>query len=71
MSCHSQIWASSPMLEPVRTSLAENKPLEWTRVHDLPDFVYFNHAIHVQKGWAACRAMAGSTRCPWRGRKSR
>jgi hypothetical protein len=50
MSCHSQIWATSPMLEPVRTSLAENKPLKWTRVHDLPDFVYFNHSIHVQKG---------------------
>src|SRR6516162_4909544 len=50
MSCHSQIWAASPMLEPVRTSLAENKPLVWTRVHDLPDFVYFHHAIHVQKG---------------------
>ncbi len=50
MTCHSQIWANSPMLEPVRTSLAENKPLVWTRVHDLPDFVYFNHAIHVQKG---------------------
>jgi Cytochrome c7 and related cytochrome c len=38
------------MLEPVRTSLSENKPLAWTRVHDLPDFVYFNHSIHVQKG---------------------
>ena len=38
------------MLEPVRASLAENKPLVWTRVHDLPDFVYFNHGIHVQKG---------------------
>jgi Cytochrome c7 and related cytochrome c len=50
MSCHSQIWASSPMLEPVRASLAQKKPLKWTRVHDLPDFVYFNHAIHVQKG---------------------
>ena len=50
MSCHSQIWASSPMLEPVRASLALNKPLVWTRVHDLPDFVYFHHAIHVQKG---------------------
>ena len=48
--CHSQIWASSPMLEPVRTSLAQNKPLVWTRVHDLPDFVYFHHGIHVQKG---------------------
>jgi hypothetical protein len=50
MTCHSQIWASSPMLEPVRTSLAENRPLVWTRVHDLPDFVYFHHGIHIQKG---------------------
>ena len=62
MSCHSQIWASSPMLEPVRTSLAENKPLAWTRVHDLPDFVYFNHAIHVQKG-------SGMRVVPWPGRQ--
>ncbi len=50
MSCHSQIWAASPVLEPVRASLAENKPLVWSRVHDLPDFVYFHHAIHIQKG---------------------
>ncbi len=50
MSCHSQIWTDSPMLEPVRASLAEDKPIEWQRVHDLPDFVYFNHGIHVQKG---------------------
>ncbi len=50
MSCHSQIWTDSPMLEPVRESLRENKPIEWTRVHDLPDFVYFPHNIHVQKG---------------------
>src|SRR3984885_8514495 len=38
MSCHSQIWASSPMLQPVRTILAENKPLVCTRGHYLPDF---------------------------------
>jgi Cytochrome c7 and related cytochrome c len=50
MSCHSQIWSTSAMLEPVRTSLAEKKPLVWTRVHDLPDFVYFHHGIHIQKG---------------------
>jgi hypothetical protein len=50
MSCHSQIWRDSPMLEPVRVSLAADKPLRWTRVHDLPDFVYFHHGIHVQKG---------------------
>jgi hypothetical protein len=52
MSCHSQIWSDSPMLEPVRASLAGGKPLRWTRVHDLPDFVYFHHGIHVQKGVA-------------------
>ena len=50
MSCHSQIWSDSPMLAPVRDSLKNDKPLKWTRVHDLPDFVYFHHGIHVQKG---------------------
>lgn len=50
MTCHSQIWADSPMLEPVRKSLRENTPIEWTRVNDLPDFVYFDHSIHIKKG---------------------
>lgn len=50
MTCHSQIWTSSPMLEPVRNSYRTNKPLEWIRVNDLPDFVYFNHSIHIAKG---------------------
>ena len=50
MNCHSQIWTNAPILEPVRASYRENRPLEWTRVHDLPDFVYFNHSIHVAKG---------------------
>jgi Cytochrome c7 and related cytochrome c len=50
MNCHSQIWQSAPILEPVRTSFREDRPLNWTRVHDLPDFVYFNHSIHVKKG---------------------
>ncbi len=50
MNCHSQIWANAPILEPVRASFRDNKPLHWTRVHDLPDFVYFNHSIHVKKG---------------------
>jgi hypothetical protein len=58
MSCHSQIWSDSPMLEPVRVSLRERKPLAWTRVHDLPDFVYFHHGIHVQKG-VACVSCHG------------
>src|SRR5580658_10747209 len=50
MSCHSQIWKDSPMLEPVRASFRTGEPLKWTRVNDLPDFVYFNHSIHVAKG---------------------
>src|SRR6187397_711151 len=50
MNCHSQIWANSPFLEPVRASFRDDTPLHWVRVHDLPDFVYFNHSIHVKKG---------------------
>ncbi len=50
MNCHSQIWQSAPILEPVRASFREDKPMTWIRVHDLPDFVYFNHSIHVKKG---------------------
>jgi len=50
MNCHSQIFADSAYLEPVRESWRTGKPLQWTRVHDLPDFVYFNHSIHVNKG---------------------
>lgn len=50
MNCHSQLWVDSPILEPVRASLREDSSLHWTRVHDLPDFVYFNHSIHVKKG---------------------
>jgi len=50
MNCHKQIWADSPYLEPVRASFRSGKPLEWVRVHDLPDYVYFNHSIHVNKG---------------------
>ncbi|HSM51351.1 MAG TPA: cytochrome c3 family protein [Thermoanaerobaculia bacterium] len=50
MNCHSQIWAQAPILEPVRASWRDGKPLEWVRVHDLPEFVYFDHSIHVAKG---------------------
>jgi hypothetical protein len=50
MNCHSEIFANSPYLEPVRASFASGKPLQWTRVNDLPDFVYFDHSIHVNKG---------------------
>ncbi|MBV9215443.1 MAG: cytochrome c3 family protein [Acidobacteria bacterium] len=50
MNCHSQLWADSPYLEPVRASFRDNKPIQWERVHDLPEYVYFNHSIHVAKG---------------------
>ena len=50
MNCHSQIWNTAPILEPVRASFRDNTPIRWNRVNDLPDFVYFNHSIHVKKG---------------------
>lgn len=50
MTCHSQIWADSSLLEPVRDSYRTGRSIEWIRVHDLPDFVYFDHSIHVNKG---------------------
>jgi hypothetical protein len=50
MNCHAEIFSNSPFLAPVRDSFTSGKPIEWTRVHDLPDFVYFNHSIHVNKG---------------------
>jgi hypothetical protein len=50
LNCHSQVWNKSPMLEPVRQSFFTDRSLEWKRVHDLPDHVYFNHSIHVNKG---------------------
>ncbi|MDE3156024.1 MAG: cytochrome c3 family protein [Acidobacteriota bacterium] len=50
MNCHSQIFNQASYLEPVRASYRTNTSLRWVRVHDLPDFVYFNHSIHVNKG---------------------
>ncbi len=50
MNCHTQLFADSPYLEPVRASFRNNTPLAWIRVNDLADFVYFNHSIHVTKG---------------------
>ncbi len=50
MNCHSELWTSAPMLEPVRASYRTGQSLVWTRVNDLPDFVYFSHDIHISKG---------------------
>ncbi len=58
MTCHSQIWTNAALLEPVRQSLAENKPIHWARVTNLPDYVYFNHSIHIAKG-VGCESCHG------------
>ena len=50
MNCHSQIWVNSSTLEPVRESYRTNQSIKWTKVHDLPHYVYFNHSILVKKG---------------------
>jgi len=50
MNCHAQIWSDSPTLEPVRASFASGESIEWIKVYDLPDFVYFDHSIHVSRG---------------------
>jgi Cytochrome c7 and related cytochrome c len=50
MNCHQEIWFGSTMLEPVRASYRNNEPIVWQRVHNLAQFVYFDHSVHVAKG---------------------
>ena len=50
MNCHAQIWTNAPMLEPVRESFRSGRSLVWTRVNAVPDYVYFDHSIHINKG---------------------
>jgi len=50
MKCHSQLFVDSNLLAPVRESYRENRPLRWTRVHDVPDYAHFDHSIHIHKG---------------------
>ncbi len=49
MGCHSQVWPESVLLEPVRRSFFSGKPIPWRRVHRLPEFVYFDHSVHVNR----------------------
>jgi hypothetical protein len=67
MTCHSQVWSDSPMLAPVRESFQSDQPILWTRVHDLPDFVYFDHSIHVAKGvgCASCHGRVDQMPLTW------
>ena len=59
MNCHSEMWTAAPMLEPVRESYRTGKSLVWNRVNDLPDFVYFDHSIHINKG-VGCNTCHGA-----------
>jgi hypothetical protein len=50
INCHANIKTESPALKPIRESWATGKPVEWTKIHDLPDYAYFNHSAHVNRG---------------------
>ena len=65
MNCHSHLWRDSPMLEPVRAAFRQaGEPLVWNRVHDLPDFAYFDHSIHIAKGVACVTCHGRVDRMP-------
>ena len=68
MTCHSQLFTSAPLLAPVRRSLATDEPLRWNRVNKLPDFVFFNHSIHVAKGigCATCHGQLDEMPLTWK-----
>ena len=69
MTCHSRIWTNAPLLEPVRASYRTGKSIEWTRVNAVPDFVYFNHSIHLKKGigCTTCHGPVAEMPLTWRG----
>lgn len=68
MTCHSQLWTSAPMLAPVRESLALNKNIRWAAVNVLPDYVYFDHSIHIAKGvgCSECHGPIGEMPLTWK-----
>jgi len=68
MNCHSIVWNEAPMLEPVRQSWKTGKPLEWNRVHDLPQFVYFDHSAHLNAGigCATCHGQVDEMPLVWK-----
>ncbi len=69
MTCHSQIWTNSPNLEAVRKSLETATPIEWNKVNAVPDFVYFNHSIHVARGISCnnCHGAVNDMHITWKG----
>src|SRR5213082_28702 len=70
MTCHSQVWKDAPVLQPVRESWQTGRPLKWIRVHDLPDYVYFDHSIHLNKGvgCATCHGQVNEMPLTWKTR---
>lgn len=69
MSCHSQIWTNSPLLEPVRQSYETGTPIVWNLVNKVPDFVHFNHSIHVNRGinCNTCHGAVNNMHITWKG----
>ena len=69
MTCHSQIWTNAAILAPIRDSYANNTPIQWTRINDLPDYVYFDHSIHIAKGvgCTTCHGPIGEMPITWKG----
>jgi len=67
MNCHAQIWSDSPTLEPVRASWRNDESIRWAKVYDLPDYVYFNHSIHIAKGMgcASCHGRVDKMNLTW------
>lgn len=70
MTCHSHIWTNAAILEPVRESYRTGRSIEWIRVNDLPDFVFFDHSIHVHKGigCVVCHGKVDRMPLTWRGK---
>ncbi|HEX9047203.1 MAG TPA: cytochrome c3 family protein, partial [Verrucomicrobiae bacterium] len=68
MTCHSQIWKNAPLLAPVRQSLATDEPLRWNRANRTPDFVFFDHSVHVSHGigCATCHGQLDQMPLTWK-----
>ena len=69
MSCHSQIWTNSPLLQPIRESYETNQPIKWNQVNKLPDFAHFNHSIHINRGinCNTCHGPIQNMHITWKG----
>ena len=70
MTCHSQLWTGAEPLAPVRASLASGRPIRWRRVALLPDYVAFDHSIHIDRGVGCveCHGRVDKMPLTWRAR---